>query len=172
MKIIEIVGDNYGGTWEKTRIACRGIVIREGKLLLSYEAGTGFWMIPGGGLEAGESECECCIREVAEETGFIIKPSPCALEIDEYYGTRKYISRYFFGTVVGSCERRLTADEARAGMEPRWLLPNEIKAVFSQHADFAGKDEIKRGVYQREYAALCELLKEPSPDAPSGCLFS
>lgn len=37
MKIIEIVGDNYFGKWDKTNIACRGIIIRDSRILLSYE---------------------------------------------------------------------------------------------------------------------------------------
>jgi len=74
-KLIEIIGDNYFGKWTKTRTACRGTVIRNQKLLLSYETATGQWMLPGGGMEAGEDEKECCIREVAEETGYRIRVS-------------------------------------------------------------------------------------------------
>ena len=37
MKIIDIVGDNYLGKWDKTRTACRGIVIENSEILLSYE---------------------------------------------------------------------------------------------------------------------------------------
>ena len=56
MKTIEIIGKNYFGSWNKSRVACRGIVVRDSLLLMSYEAGTGLWMIPGGGLEPGEAE--------------------------------------------------------------------------------------------------------------------
>ena len=49
MKKIELVGESYSGKWTRSRTACRGIVLREGKLLLSHEAGSGLWMIPGGG---------------------------------------------------------------------------------------------------------------------------
>ena len=37
MKIVEIVGDDYEGSWDRLRIACRGIVIEDGMILLSYE---------------------------------------------------------------------------------------------------------------------------------------
>ena len=79
METIEIFGDNYFGKWDHIRTACRAVVIKDGKLLLSYETATDTWMIPGGGLEPGENEMQCCVREVAEETGFIIQPSPCVL---------------------------------------------------------------------------------------------
>ena len=157
MKTIRITGDNYFGHWEHSRTACRGIVIREGMLLLSYETETGQWMIPGGGLEDGEDETACCVREVAEETGVLIRPSPCVLEIDEYYEDWRYVSRYFFGEVRGSCEIRLTDREREVGMEPRWLSVGEAIGIFSQHASWADTDEMRRGLYQREYLALCVL---------------
>ena len=160
VRTIENFGENYFGYWEKTRTACRGIVIKDNKILLSFETVTGMWMIPGGGQEPGEDEEACCIREVSEETGYGINVSPCVLEIDEYYEEWKYISRYFFGTVVGQCDKKLTQRETDVGMEPRWLLIDEAIEIFSHHADYADTDEMKRGIYQREYMALCSLLKE------------
>ena len=157
MKKIRITGENYFGHWEHSRTACRGIVIRDGMLLLSYETETGQWMIPGGGLEDGEDETACCVREVAEETGVLIRPSPCALEIDEYYEDWRYVSRYFFGEARGFCEIRLTDREREAGMEPRWLPVSEAICIFSKHASWADTDEMRRGLYQREYLALCAL---------------
>ena len=56
MKTIEIVGKNYFGHWTHERTACRGVVIEDGRVLLSYAVRDDLWMIPGGGLEAGEDE--------------------------------------------------------------------------------------------------------------------
>ena len=158
LKTIDIVGDNYSGSWTDTRTACRGIVIKDGKLLLSFESLTGQWMIPGGGLEPGEDELTCCAREVTEETGLIVQPSDCALEIDEYYESFKWINRYFFCEVTGKTEVNLTEREKEVGMEPRWLHLDEIIRIFSKHASYADTDEMRRGMYLREYTALRELL--------------
>lgn len=159
MKRVEIVGKNYFGQWEKTRTACRGIVIRGNEILLSYETSTGQWMLPGGGLEDGEAESECCIREVAEETGMLIKVADCLLEIDEYYEEWKWVNKYFIGEVVGTTEMKLTQRELQVGMEPRWLPIDEIKSIFGAHNTYADTDEMRRGMYLREHTALCELLK-------------
>ena len=156
-RIISIIGDNYFGKWDKTRTACRGIVIRDHRLLLSYETVTGQWMLPGGGLEAGENERDCCIREVSEETGFLIHPTDCVLEIDEYYEDFKWINRYFFGEVTGETAIHLTEREKEVGMEPRWLSLDEIIHIFSEHASYADTDEMRRGMYLREYTALKKL---------------
>ena len=156
-RIVDIIGDNYFGKWDKTRTACRGIIIRDHRLLLSYETVTGQWMLPGGGLEAGEDERECCVREVAEETGFLIRPTDCVLEIDEYYEDFKWVNRYFFGEVTGETTVHLTEREKEVGMEPRWLPLDRIIHIFSEHASYADTDEMRRGMYLREFTALSRL---------------
>gem|GEM_PF-130090 len=156
-RIVKIVGENYLGKWAETRTSCRGIIIRDGRLLLSYEAVTGQWMLPGGRREAGEDERACCIREVAEETGFLIRPTDCVLEIDEYYENTRWVNRYFFGEVTGETAMHLTDREEAAGMEPRWLPPDKIIRIFSEHASWADADEMRRGLYLREYTALNRL---------------
>ena len=119
MKTLEIFGNNYFGHWENSRIACRGIIIKDGCVLLSYETRTGQYMIPGGGLEEGEDERECCTRELAEETGFLVSPSECVLEMDEFYEDWKYISRYFFGTVtVGMSSPSFDESSLFSGLQP------------------------------------------------------
>ncbi len=157
MKKIDIVGQNYSGKWSKTRTACRGIIIKNNKILLSYETKTSQWMIPGGGLEDNETEAQCCVREVGEETGVLITPSPCLLEIDEYYKEWKWVNLYFCGTVKGASEMNLTESEQENGMEPRWIDVDNALSIFSKYADYAGTDEMRRGMYLREYTALTEM---------------
>ena len=156
--VIDIVGENYFGKWDKTRTACRGIIIRNGEILLSYETVTDQWMLPGGGLEDGEDETECCQREVAEETGMLVKTSDCRLEIDEYYEDWKWVNRYFFAEITGSTEPKLTEREKEVGMEPRWIPLEMAVDIFSKHAEYADTDEMRRGMYLREFTALKECL--------------
>ena len=158
MKTIEIIGDNYSGKWTETRTGCRGIVLQDKYILMSYETITGQWMIPGGGLESGEDERSCCAREVAEETGTLVQPSECVLEIDEYYENWKWVDRYFFCNVSGKTEMKLTDQEKEVGTEPRWISIDEIVNIFSKYADYADTDEMRRGIYLREYTALTELI--------------
>lgn len=164
MRKIDIVGENYFGRWEKTRTACRGIIIRDGKILLSYATRQDIWMLPGGGLEDDEDEKTCCSREISEETGVVADPSECKLEIDEYYEEWKWVNRYFFAEVVGSTQTQLTDREKEVGMEPRWIPLDEAIEIFSRHADYAATDEMKRGMYLREYTALTELCRNGSSD--------
>ena len=43
------------------------------KLLLTQRADNGQWVLPGGGVESGESLAEACAREVLEETGLTVR---------------------------------------------------------------------------------------------------
>lgn len=126
-------------------------------MLLSYCSKGDLYVLPGGGAEEGESDTECCIREVAEETGVIVTPYECLLEIDEYYEERKVVNKYFVCTVSKATERHLTETEKLIGLEPRWVSKNDAEIIFGSFRDYENKDEMKRELYLREYTALCEL---------------
>ena len=165
MKILDIIGDNYFGKWTTARTGCRAVIIRNGKILMSYETKNDQWMLPGGGLEENETDEDCVIREVAEECGVVIRSSPCVLQIDEYYEDCKWLNKYFLAEVVGETARHLTDREIEAGMEPRWISLGEILSIFSTHADYDGTDEMRRGMYYREYTALQEILLSELPES-------
>ena len=153
MKTIEIIGKNYTGTAAHTREACRGLVLQNGKLLLSHELNSGWYLIPGGGVEGEESIRDCCIREVREETGYIVEPKEHFLTLKEYYGDWCYISHYFRCDVVGQGSANLTELEQERGLIPEWVNFEDACAIFAAHENYAHWEE-KRGSYQREDLAL------------------
>ena len=157
MEMINIYGDNRFTEYTIVRDACRGIVIRDGTILLTYEVNTDQWFIPGGGLEGNETVQQCCIRELAEETGFVVNPLNQFATINEYYEEWKYISNYFICEITGETQRLLTKREAEVGLEPRWIPLQEAVTIFSRHQDYA-HDEMKRGAYLREYKALLAFM--------------
>lgn len=83
VKTIDIHGANAHATYSKTRVACRGIVVKDSRIFVSHEVKTDVYMIPGGGMEENGTPEECCAREVREETGYIVKPGRCFLTVNE-----------------------------------------------------------------------------------------
>ena len=159
MKTINILGENRFEVQTKTREACRAIVIHDGQILLTYEVNMDQWFIPGGGVEAGESLTECCVREVAEETGNLVRAGLQYLTINEYYEEWLFVSHYFVCERVGKTVQNLTEREAEAGLEPRWIPLQDAVDIFSKHQDYAAEDEMKRGAYLREYSALLAYME-------------
>ena len=157
MKETVIYGENRHQEATRTRIACRGVILRDGNILLVYEANLDKYLIPGGGVEEGEDLEQCCIREMAEETGTVVQPMQHYLTIHEYYGQWHLISHYFLCDILGKTEQHLTDYEATAGMVPKWLPLEEAKELFSGYSGWEGADEMKRGAYLREYTALNAL---------------
>lgn len=158
MKTIDIYGENRFEQYTEVREACRGIVIDNGRILLTYEVNTDQWFIPGGGLEDKESIRECCVRELAEETGCVVETKEHYLTINEYYEEWLFVSHYYICEYVGETERALTEREMEVGLEPRWIPLNEAIDIFSKHQDYADENEMKRGAYLREYNALLSYV--------------
>jgi 8-oxo-dGTP pyrophosphatase MutT (NUDIX family) len=135
-------------------------VVEDGRILMSHESGSGLWMIPGGGMEPGEDERDCCRREVAEETGYLVEPTACVLEITDYYRDLKHVNRYYLASVTGRTEQHLTEREEKAGMGPEWIPVEEAMEIFS-YVD-ADASLLRKALYRREYAALTALFGEKS----------
>lgn len=156
---LDIFGENASHTPTKVRKASRAIIFDGDRILLSYAAEVDVWMLPGGGLEGGESPKACCIREVAEETGLKVIPRRCFFILNEYFGERKYRSYYYLCTKIGETPRRPTDWEREVGMRPVWTDFDKAKEIFSRYDDFQGSDDRRRGMYRREYSALEQFSK-------------
>ncbi|MGD0337252.1 MAG: NUDIX hydrolase [Bacteroidota bacterium] len=56
------------------KIDIRGAIVRDGKILLVQERIDNCWCMPGGWADVGETPSEAVVREVREESGFIVMP--------------------------------------------------------------------------------------------------
>lgn len=89
--------------------AVGAIAVRNGSLLLvqrGRQPAIGRWSVPGGRVEAGETEADAVAREVAEETGLLVEVGPLVGEVvragvgDVVYRIRDYVV-----DVVGGVEQ-------------------------------------------------------------------
>ena len=112
------------------QVAVGALVFRENRVLLvkrNQPPGKGFWAIPGGRLELGETLKEAAEREVREETGVIIRArSPVytfdLIERDDQGRIRFHyvIVDLLADYISGSPHPRSDACEAR------WIGPREL----------------------------------------------
>jgi 8-oxo-dGTP diphosphatase len=114
--------------------AAGGIVVRDGDVLLVHRPRYDDWTFPKGKAEEGESDEECAVREVHEETGL-----RCALE-DELPSTH-YVDARGRPKRVRWWRMRPLADD---GFTPndevdelRWMRPDEAAALLSYERDLA-----------------------------------
>ena len=106
-----------------TRI--QGFIIQNHKILLvrGYEWRTGisFWVIPGGGPEPGETDEECAIREMKEETGLDVQVGKLLIEQEAYPGGMYKRLKSYICTPIGG--------QPGPGFEPEDEVNFEIAAV-------------------------------------------
>ena len=155
-EIIFQYGNLYSDPPERVRHSARGLVVENGKVLLSHEMNIGVYMSPGGGWEDGETLEECCIRELKEETGYVVEPIGTEfVTVHEFSFETLYIGHYFLCKLVGTCENSLTPTEIDHGMHPVWVDLDEALAIF---ATYPQKREDHMSLYRREYTVLRKYL--------------
>ena len=149
------------GTRE-VRPSVRGIILREGRVLLVHSLKYDYYKFPGGGMEPGEGMEEALCREVREETGFEVLPG----SIREY-GLVRRISRgthtdvfcqdnyYFLCNIGAAVGQELDDYEDEERFTPELVKP-ELAIHVNRFHDHQGKWSI---VQQRDSRVL-ELLTE------------
>jgi 8-oxo-dGTP diphosphatase len=111
-------------------VPCVGAVVKDerGRLLLikrGHEPGAGLWSLPGGRIEAGETDAEALVREMMEETGLTVEPGPLLGRVRRPGLNRTVIDiRDYAATVTGGTLR--PGDDAA---DARWVHPGELAAL-------------------------------------------
>jgi len=107
----------------------------QGRVLLIHKTDNGLWALPGGGHELGESIADTVVREVEEETGYIVEveritgtyTNPAHVMAYEDGEVRQQFSIAFAARLVGGSAR--TSSESK---RVEWILP-EATADLPMH---------------------------------------
>ena len=163
MKKVQLKNDDYLGYVKNLRHACRGIVVNDDKVLLGYEEKNDKYIIPGGGVENGETYEQCCERELLEETGMQVRAKEEYLEIEELFCDWRHINHYFVCDLIKDTGNvNLTEGEKQAGCTFKWLPMEQALDIFGRYEDFHQTNIADYGLYRREYTALkefCDIIK-------------
>jgi len=108
------------------RHTARAVVIQDGNMLLMerWRPGKHYFSVPGGGIEPGETPEQTVVRELAEETGCVVRPVRLLYTLRFEDGTEHSI--FLCEHVSG--EPHLPADSPEAidqhednRFKPRWI---------------------------------------------------
>jgi 8-oxo-dGTP diphosphatase len=113
--------------------AAGGLVVRDGEVLLVHRPRYDDWTFPKGKLDEGETDEECALREVREETGLsceIVSEAGTTRYADSR-GRPKIVRWYLMQPVGGVFEPTDEVDEIR------WLEPSAAAQLLSYERDLA-----------------------------------
>ncbi len=131
------------------KVAVRGAVFRDGRILMVQEAADGKWTPPGGWADVNETAAECLVREIKEESGYDARVLKLAAVFDRHKHVQGLVSPYYVYVMLFICE--LTGGKPQTSYETTALdffdedalpelslirmLPEWVALAFAHHRD-------------------------------------
>lgn len=115
------------------QVGVGAVVISDGKVLLvkrGKDPGRGYWAIPGGGVELGESLAEAAEREIKEETGVIIRAREPVYTFEVIQRGPEGHIRFHY-VIVDLVADYLTGEPCPAddAHDAGWFSPDEVQNI-------------------------------------------
>lgn len=109
------------------KVDVRAAAFLEGRVLLVKEISDGAWTLPGGWADVNQSAAECVVREVTEESGYVVR----AVKLAAVYDYRKRnrpqhldsIYKMFFICELVGGSASASIETSEAAFFPRDALP-------------------------------------------------
>ncbi|MCS7461744.1 NUDIX domain-containing protein [Paenibacillus doosanensis] len=139
MRLIKRITDSdfMGGApvWidKVSRYGSRGVLVDgEMNVAMMYMAKTKLYKLPGGGVDEGEDRQAAFLREIKEETGYEAEIVHELGYIEEHKNRNQFM-QYSYCFIAKACKKGVTMlseNEARLGMETRWMpLDQALEAM-------------------------------------------
>jgi ADP-ribose pyrophosphatase YjhB (NUDIX family) len=117
-------------TYRNSKPCAGALIVDKGRLLMvrrAREPWRGWWDIPGGFLDNGESPSSAVVREVLEETGLEVRPTRLfGLYIDKYLEPGEYTLNIYYECAILSGTARPHDDADAIEWFPVDALPDNV----------------------------------------------
>ncbi|MFA5006805.1 MAG: NUDIX hydrolase [Candidatus Izemoplasmatales bacterium] len=157
--IIEIFGDGLERrdiANQPRRVSCRGVVLKDERILVVHSDGLDVTTLPGGGREADESLSACVEREIREETGEVVRAIAEGCIVIEYFVDSIWETHYFRCEPTGATvTRALTVEEREKGCEPSWIGLYDFLALLE---GYESENPYGANIHERELVGLMNTL--------------
>ncbi len=128
-----------------------GVVVNEkGEILLQYDGASDHWRLPGGSVDADETQAEAALREVGEETGYhnlVVKGLLGSVHVYFYkMRANKVYDRRSYGFMLDASdavlgEPELSESEKTAHMRHEWVAPQKALQLIRSNKYELGEAE-------------------------------
>jgi 8-oxo-dGTP diphosphatase len=139
---------------DRPYVGIGGVIVHDGRVVLvkrRFEPLAGQWSIPGGAVEAGEALEACVVREMNEETGFVVEVGPVVEVLDRI--TRDDEGRVLYHFVLIDYLCRPVGGELQAGSDV-------AEAVLAESSELAQYELTEKAL------AVIERALEMARDMP------
>ena len=111
--------------------ASGGLIVRDGRVLVVHRPKYDDWSLPKGKANVGESDEECALREIEEETGLRVTLGEelAATTYLDAQGRPKRVRWWRMTPISGEFTPTKEVDELR------WLTPDEARSLLSYTRD-------------------------------------
>jgi 8-oxo-dGTP pyrophosphatase MutT (NUDIX family) len=119
--------------------------------------GARWWILPGGGIDSGESELDAVVRETAEETGYVLDPDAVAGPL-----ARRHVVHGFSDVIIDQAETFYAA--RTRGFDVSVAGHTELEQqTLQQHRWWsrADLDNAKEEIWPVRLPELWDLLATP-----------
>ncbi|MEI7741736.1 MAG: NUDIX domain-containing protein [bacterium] len=121
----------------ESRVAARALVFdKDGKIGILHARNEGYYKLPGGGVDAGESPREALVREIAEELGCKIRDVEELGMTLEYRKAYKFRQESYCFTAKLDGEKGIpafTEKELALGFEAVWVSTEEALSLIESN---------------------------------------